>query len=366
MVKKIKSGEIWLDQDGKRIQAHGGSIIQVEDRYFWYGENKELTTADSDYWHNGMNCYSSVDLMNWTFEGKILEPSEDPKSPLHHSKKCDRPHILYNAQNKEFVMWLKVMGDEALNGEEDSLEENNCQFMCVLKSSTITGKFEFLRKVYPCGMYSGDFDLYQDQRDGLAYILFERPHTEIIIADLTVDYYDITGNYSAHFAHDGAPLAREAPCLFKKEDDFFLLTSGTAGYFPNPSEVATAKLIHGPWQVLGNPCSGDEFNDSFNCQFSSVFKVPGKQLYIALGDRWMAGTSFDNASAGKFNTSEATYVWLPIIFEEGVPRIEWNESWSIVDYADDEPVDLMVQLREEMQGAATSFMRRQQASKVKN
>lgn len=34
-------GQVWLDTEGKRIQAHGGSVIYIDDTYYWYGENKE-------------------------------------------------------------------------------------------------------------------------------------------------------------------------------------------------------------------------------------------------------------------------------------------------------------------------------------
>lgn len=360
MYNKITPGSIWLDTDGKQIQAHGASIICVEDTYYLYGENKEKTYADSGYWHNGMNCYSSKDLLNWKYEGVILKPHEDPSSPLHHTKMCDRPHILYNKKTKKFVMWIKVMGDEPIDGENSDFDAHNRQFMCIATSDSITGEFEFLKKVYPADMYSGDFDLYANPTDGKAYIIFERPHTEMIIADLTSDYTDVTGYYTAHFPHPGAPFTREAPCLFRKDGKFYLITSGSTGYFPNPSEIATADLIHGPWEILGNPCLDDHYNDSFNCQFSSVFKVPGKELYIALGDRWMAGTTLEVAATGKTNTALATNVWLPIKFNDDMPVIEWKDEWSPGDYPDEVQVDPMQEMIKQMRGAAASFMKRKE------
>lgn len=43
------------------------------------------------------------------------------------------------------------------------------------------------------------FDLYVDPRDGKGYLLLTGVHTEVVIADLTDDYMDVTGNYSSHF-----------------------------------------------------------------------------------------------------------------------------------------------------------------------
>ena len=34
-------GQVWLDTNGNRIQAHGGSLIYLDGVYYWYGENKE-------------------------------------------------------------------------------------------------------------------------------------------------------------------------------------------------------------------------------------------------------------------------------------------------------------------------------------
>lgn len=36
----MKNGQMWKDTDGNNIQAHGGCIIEYDDIYYWYGENK--------------------------------------------------------------------------------------------------------------------------------------------------------------------------------------------------------------------------------------------------------------------------------------------------------------------------------------
>jgi hypothetical protein len=38
--KAIKPGVLWMDADGKRINAHGGCVIFYEGIYYWYGEEK--------------------------------------------------------------------------------------------------------------------------------------------------------------------------------------------------------------------------------------------------------------------------------------------------------------------------------------
>ncbi len=104
---------IW--PEGKRIQAHGGSIFYEDGTYYWYGENKEKTDGKSKIWHWGVRCYSSKDLCNWKDEGLIIPPRPDePDSPLFPEACMDRPHIIYNRFTKKYVCWLKIMGRDGV------------------------------------------------------------------------------------------------------------------------------------------------------------------------------------------------------------------------------------------------------------
>lgn len=344
-------GQIWLDTEGKRIQAHGGSVIYVDGVYYWYGENKEFTTSDNDIWHWGVRCYSSKDLYNWEDKGLIIPPEPDePESSLHPAACMDRPHIIYNRQTGKYVCWLKIMN------------KDQSQTETVLTADHILGPYTKVREnMRPLGMNAGDFDLAVAE-DGKAYYYFERVHSETICADLTEDYTDVAGYYSTHFPHSGPPFVREATAHFLRKGKHYLITSGTTGYLPNPSEAAIADTWHGPYTVLGNPHPDDTSNTSFHSQISSVFKVPGKKdLYIACADRWkpdemdkkyedyakMFELLFSMEDYGaitklsqdmgeiwnkKDNTSIADYVWLPIRFEGERPVIEWKDSWKLDDY----------------------------------
>ena len=109
-------GQVWLDTNGKRIHAHGGSILYENGRYYWYGENKEKTTGENGIWHWGIRCYVSDDLYNWEDLGLIIPPEpDDPASTLHPSRCVDRPHILHNACTGKYVCWLKVRRHAALH-----------------------------------------------------------------------------------------------------------------------------------------------------------------------------------------------------------------------------------------------------------
>lgn len=347
MYNSIRPGQIWYDTNGERIQAHGGSVFYLDGVYYWYGENKEKTDPEKNIWHWGVRCYKSTDLYNWDDCGIIIPPEEDKDSSLHPSSCMDRPHIIYNQQTKKYVCWIKIMEKEGIQTET------------VLVADEFLGPYTKIKEHFrPLGMNAGDFDL-SVAEDGKAYYYFERVHSELICADLTEDYTDVTGYYSTHFPRKNPPFVREAPAHFVRNGKHYLITSGTTGYYPNPSEVAIADTWHGPYTVLGNPHEGDDTETSFHSQISSVFKVQGKKdLYIAVADRWMPenmdldyneyGSILEmfydeNADKSKLpwdkikklpkeNTRIADYVWLPMVFNGEKPCIIWREEWSLSDF----------------------------------
>ena len=349
MNTSFKPGGIWLDTDGKRIQAHGASIFRIGEKYFLYGENKENTDGKNGIWHWGVRYYSSNDLYNWKDEGLLIPPvSDKPDSTLAPDSCMDRPHIVYCGHSGKYVCWLKIM------------EKDGIQDMTVLTAERFQGPYTVAHEhLRPAGMSTGDFDIATDG-DGRAYMYFERVHSELICVRLTRDYTGFTDEYGSHFPHpEGPPFVREAPCHFERDGKHYLITSGTSGYYPNPSEIAVSDSFEGPFEVLGSPHVGDETGTSFHSQISSVFKVPGKDnLYIALADRWLPecgnityadelevigcikSKDFAKLAALKQrlrlpdaeNTSAADYVWLPLVFENGLPLIRWHDEWRIEDF----------------------------------
>lgn len=344
----IYPGKVWLDTNGNRIQAHGGSIMYIDGVYYWYGENKEKTDGVNGIWHWGVKCYSSTDLYNWEDRGIIIPPEPgDPTSSLHPESCMDRPHIIYNKKTKKYVCWMKIMNKDSFQTQTET----------VMVANHILGPYTKVKEgLQPLGMNAGEFDLAVAE-DGKAYYYFERVHSETICADLTEDYTDVTGYYSTHFPRKHPPYVREATAHFKRKGKHYLITSGTTGYLPNPSEVAVADTWHGPYKVLGNPHVGDESQTSFHSQISCIFKVEGKKdLYIACADRWLPQNmdkeypiyeemfnsiyseeekEFDFSRMGEEpvqNTSIADYVWLPLRFDGDMVYIDWKDEWRIEDY----------------------------------
>lgn len=364
MNSSFKPGQVWRDTQGKPIQAHGFSVFfNPEDHlWYWYGENKERTVGGpfNTIWHWGVRCYVSRDMYNWEDKGLIIPPQpDDLHSPLHPTYQMDRPHIIYCEKTNKYVAWLKIVHD------------GGKQFMCVMQADQFLGPYEFVHKVYkPVRMDTGDFTLTIDPATKKAYIIFDRPHFEIVTATLNDTYTEANGEFSEHYTGLIPPYSREGPTFFERNGKRYLITSGVTNYYPNPSQVCVFDDWHSEYLDLGNPCIGKDADTSFFGQFTCVVKVPDKDLYIAMADRWrpnrfhlwytrkfyrmvqyaMGGSlgkkmfkpdleeKKDDVLPGKLqhhidNTSISRYVWLPITWNGDKPEIHWHDEWRYEDFS---------------------------------
>lgn len=304
----------------------------------------------------GFRLYSSKDFYNWTDEGLILPTDTvNPMSPIHYSQKIERPHIIYCKKTRKYVLYGKSQDTDG--------------YFVVFQADHFRGPYTFVHNMKPAGYGVGDFDLWVDHMTEKAYVWFERPHWEMICAELSEDYTDVTEGYSEHFVGIRPPFTREAPTHFMYGGKHYLFSSGTTGYTANPSEVAVFTDPHGEYKILGNPHVNDSTFSSFCSQITSVIRIPGKKnLYVALADRWLpqdVGTDIPLKTiqakekaylnhkpipqdrtrkpvvrnreytliGATHDVYNATYTFLPISFDaNGIPRIEWKEEWKLEDY----------------------------------
>ncbi len=345
----LQNGKPMLDTNGEVIHAHGGSLHYENGIWYWYGENKKYTDGKNGIWTWGISCYSSADLCHWKNEGLIIPPeTENPSSSLHPSRPVDRPHILYCQASGKYVCWLKLSGVDA--------------YFTVLSADHFLGPYCIERDhVRPFGTKVGDFDLWQDE-NGRGYLFFEHDHNGLIAAHLSPDYLDVEAPYRDNYVGLKPPLTREGVTHFTHGGKHYLLTSGMTGYVPNESEIAVSDDPLGPYIIIGNPHRGDDSGVSYNSQVSDIVACPGHPgVFITLADRWIPSLNLTAKESerirrgqtallerrwwghirdmvnlsrypwdcGKVNTSLATYVWLPLTFEEGKPVIHCMDTWNI-------------------------------------
>lgn len=349
----FKPGEIWHDDNGVHINAHGGGFLYQNGVYYWFGEHKTEGRGGNRA-NVGVHVYSSKDLYNWKDEGIALAVHEDTTSLLTKGCVIERPKVIYNEKTEKYVMWfhheLKGMGYKAaltgvavsdeVTGPYTYLRSVNpnagrwpMNYPDSLKNDTTTeASFEkkwtdawklavkngmFLRRDFEKGQMARDMTLFVDT-DGTAYHFHASEENQTLhVSELTDDYLDFTGRYTRVLPGD----SNEAPAVFKRGDKYYMIASGCTGWDPNPARSAVADHPFGPWEPLGNPCQGTEeqVNTTFHSQSTYVLPVAGKEdVFIYMGDRWRP----ENAIDGR-------YVWLPIVFEEGKPVLEWQEEWRL-------------------------------------
>ena len=401
---------------GTHIQAHGGQVVQVKENgknvYYWYGEDRSNGYDNSP----GVHAYRSTDLYNWTDLGVALRsvskkaeltdknnPNFEYFNSTYGLTKSDgsvdtakaeklftflnsypdqdgdgkadsvqaifeRPKIIYNQKNKEYVLWWHSDGSTTPGGS------NYARALAgVAVSKNPAGPFKLV------GAYrlpnqnnwkqaagnpswgedgdSRDMTVFVDPKDQSAYVVYSsEANATLYIAKLNDDYtnvvkttsvdqsegqkqYSESGQYPYILA-DGtadAPVrgkdfqivkqngSLEAPAVFMWNGRYNIIASGATGWSPNKQTYYTSDSMLGSWirGVQSDDANentwynsmpegsdgllsvGDKRGTTFGSQSASVLAVDQKKgHFIYLGDRWDSGKA------------DSTYVWLPLTIGE--------------------------------------------------
>ncbi len=312
----INPGVPWKDENGKRINAHGGCVIFHEGIYYWYGEEKVRGLSEKEHADGGVHCYASKDLVNWHDQGMVLHLSrEDTLSDLAFDANQDRPKVVYNATTRQFVLFFKLY----LRNQGVSTG-----YVGVAVSSSPVGPFTYRHKFLgansPNG--SGDFAMYQDDDGILYHLTVRKPDKTFVIGKMRDDFLLPDGSYKEC---EGITRHTEAPAVFKKDGLYHMLASGSTGWNPNPARYFTSENLEGPWVYHGNPCEGMNPHNglgkdkTFGGQSNFVISVADKRdAFIACFDINKPEHPYDSR-----------YIWLPIDFKKGKMTIEWRDSWDL-------------------------------------
>ena len=269
--KTIKSDEIWLDNNGVHINAHGGGMLFYDGKYYWFGEHKIEGEKGNKAWV-GVHCYSSKNLVDWKDEGIALEViTNNPEHEITEGCVLERPKVIYNSASKKFVMWFHL----ELKGQGYDAARSG-----VAVSDKVTGPFEFVKSFRPnagrwplnvkeihkqpiaddvlekyCGgkgclpghpdsvnILGRDFEggqMARDQNlfvddDGTAYHIYSSEENSTLhISKLTDDYLSDSGDFIRVFSD----RYMEAPAIFKNKNKYFLIASDCTGWAPNAARM---------------------------------------------------------------------------------------------------------------------------------
>ena len=349
----FKPGEIWTDNNGVHINAHGGGILYDKGTYYWYGEHKVEGDAGNRA-QVGVHCYSSRDLYNWKDEGIALKVVEgDNSHPIVKGCILERPKVVYNKKTKKYVMWfhleLKGKGYGAAyagvatatkptgpftflgklrrqsgqmaheHGQEDQTMKTFKGVPGLTSSALPEGvrSEDMFKKDFEKGQMSRDMTIFVDD-DGKAYHIYSSEENSTThIAELTPDYTEHTGaicprlprplhGSSRHLQAQGQILLHRLwmhrPCWAN-------------------ARSAVAPRIAGPWTELKNPCVGPKAGSTFGGQSTYILPVQGKPgKFIFMADIWRPQNAIDGR-----------YMWLPIQFDGDQIKLEWKDEWKLED-----------------------------------
>ncbi|PAW94737.1 beta-glucanase [Mucilaginibacter sp. MD40] len=342
--KAFYPGQLWPDNNGVHINAHGGGMLYNNGKYYWFGEHK-IEGGAGNRAMVGVHCYSSTDLYNWKDEGIALSVSNDPASDIAKGCILERPKVIYNKKTKKYVMWFHL---ELLDKGYAAARAG------VATADKITGPYTFIRSYRPnpghlpfypqgtpenekvncakpqneadsifCrdlpgGQMARDMTVFVDD-DGKAYHIFSsEENLTLDVAELSADYTGHTGKFSrVYIGHQ-----TEAPAVFKRNGLYYMIGSGCTGWAPNAARWFTAKNIFGPWTYHGNPCTGPGANITFGGQSTYVLPVTGKKdAFIFMADKWTPKNAIDGR-----------YLWLPIVFDGNDIKISWKDNWTLDEF----------------------------------
>ncbi|HEY4149340.1 MAG TPA: family 43 glycosylhydrolase [Chitinophagaceae bacterium] len=291
----IRPGEIWPDDKGKHVQAHGGGIIRIKKTYYWYGEERSQG-LDSNLRY--VSCYSSEDLVNWTFHGDVLKAA-DPENLGRHWV-LERPKVYYNAKTKKYVMYFHL---------------DNASYKVARVGIAISdkpdGNFTYVKSFRPLDHESRDIGQFIDD-DGTAYLVFEDRPFGFRIARLSDDYMNVEKEMSL------IPQHMEGGAIVHYKGLYYAIGSALTGWRANPNKYATAPSLEGPWSEFKDIAPPDK--NTYGSQSTMLLKVVGKQstTVIFMGDIWKPRTQWDSR-----------YLWMPLEIGEGRLSLPEPKPWKL-------------------------------------
>jgi len=291
----ITPGEIWPDNRGQHVQAHGGGILKHGKTYYWFGEDRSQGLSRSNRY---VACYSSTDLAHWTFRNQVVKIS-DPEN-LGRGWVLERPKVYYNAPTKKFVLYAHI-------------DDRRYKFasVAVFTGDKIDGDYQYIKSFRPLNHESRDIGQFIDD-DGTAYLIFEDRPFGFRIAKLSKDYLGIEKEMCL------IPQHMEGGALVHYGGLYYVIGSALTGWSPNPNKYATATKLEGPWSEFKDIAPPEAH--TYGSQSTMMLKVAGTKAttVIFMGDIWKPWTQWDSR-----------YLWMPAEIGGGKLHLPEPKAWEL-------------------------------------
>lgn len=319
--RNIQNNRFWNTVDGQPIYSQGGGIFQFKnpetgiDTYYWYGafyKEAELYRNDPSKTQPvdnfvAVTCYSSLDLVNWKFEGNVL----------------DRAEVNKHADSTRWMGRLGVAFVKELNRYALFIQHNDGVLIALSESPT--APFKWHRRLDMTDRIgtpnTGDQTLFTDPDTGTSYLVYSYGRgrhkiyiSEIGVKDEQVDLLDCTQIFRG--------LGREGNCMVKHNGKYYVLASNLYGWDSSYAYYLVADSVKGPYtptdHMLIIPGSMDDYAHVTQTGFLVNVKGSKHETVLYCGDRW---ANFAGNGLG-YNQ------WVPLSFEGDVPYFNSLHSWN--------------------------------------
>ena len=324
----IRNDRFWMAADSVPVFSQGGGIFRFKDpatgaeKYYWYGvryEEAEQYMKDQSVTPEGVTfrsvtCYSSTDLVNWKFEGDVLDRDELRENVGNRTTWVGRMGVAYVSELGKYAMFIQ---HAAMSSESQVL---------IAVSDTPAGKFKWHRWI---SMYSrigthntGDQTVFTDEDTGKSYLIYSygRGRNRIYVSEIgardgMVDLLDCRQVYRG--------AGREGNCMFKYKGKYYMCASDLYGWDASHAYYMVADNIYGPYV----PKDSMEVMDGCMTDFAHVTQtgffvtVRGtrEETVVYCGDRWAA---FAGNGLG-YNQ------WVPLSFNGDRPFFNSLSEWQL-------------------------------------
>ena len=350
MLNSFYPGEIWPDDHGVHINAHGGGVLFEDGVYYWYGEHRIEGTA-GNVAHVGVHVYSSQDLMNWMDRGIAFDIRDGKVPECPNGCIVERPKVLRSLTTGKYVMLFHYEADKTYRNAAvgfavsdtpigpfvfHHIQRPNPGVWPVntpeaLKDVALIAKtretmadvsggmndkaptLSILGACLETGQESRDMTLFRDDGGKTYHIYSSERNATTHIAQMTDDLLGYAGNYCRVFENRWM----EGQAIFKHNGKYYIVASGCTGWAPNAARSAVADNIFGPWRELGNPAIWSESEVTFRGQTNFALSLPYGRVILML-DRWNPQNAIDGR-----------YLWLPVEFDGERPIIRPPVPWKL-------------------------------------
>jgi hypothetical protein len=264
--------------------------------YYWFGEDR---SPSNDPDKRFVACYSSKDLVHWTFRRQVVAWT-DPENLGPHWV-LERPKVFHNPRTGKFVLYAHL--DDA---------HYKVARVAVAVSDRIDGDYHYVKSFRPLDRESRDIGQFVDD-DGAAYLIFEsRPTKGFFIAKLSEDYLSVV----QQVALVEAPL--EGGALVHFHGLYYAIGSHMTGWRPNPNVYATSPTLSGPWSSFRDIAPPE--TNTYNSQSTMLLKVVGSKqtAVIFMADQWRPQQLWDSR-----------YLWMPVEIGDGALYLPPPHNWTI-------------------------------------